>query len=129
MRVDQLPDDVLEMAQRLARLSPLARRAMSHVIGRLEIGQQRYGAPDPRRNWKIEKFEELLDLVVYPGLELACAEIEALPDVERGLRELVANAPPTLPVPVYSCTFPSTTACVCQQRGCTGCTPGGFGIA
>lgn len=78
---------IFDIANRLGRLSPAAVQAFALVLDRFELGQRTYGAPSVTRNWKLDTLEELLDLCVYRGLTLACA--------------------PTLPTPVYSCTFPT----------------------
>lgn len=78
---------IFDIANRLGQLSPAAVQAFALVLERFELGQRTYGAPSATRNWKLDTLEELLDLCVYRGLTLACA--------------------PTLPVPVYSCTFPT----------------------
>ena len=85
-RRGDLPEQI---AERLRLLSPQAIAAFALVLDRFELGQRLYGAPSATRDWKLDTLEELLDLCVYRGLTLACA--------------------PQLPVPVYSCTFPSQT--------------------
>ena len=60
-------------------------RVIDRILGRLELGRQRYGELDltAPRDWRAERFEEQLDALVYQ----VCAELAAEDMARQSLRE------------------------------------------
>jgi hypothetical protein len=95
------------IAARLMRLSPLAIEAAALVVGRLEIGQERYGDPDPDRDWTRELDDEILDEATYRGLIGVAARERTrraritfdVSDVDEPTQPRVIRIPPLLPDP------------------------------
>lgn len=75
-----------DLARRLQLASHDEARVIDRVLQRLELGRERYGELDlakDARDWRRERFEELLDEIVYR----ACEELQAEDLARRGLRE------------------------------------------
>lgn len=75
-----------DLARRLQLASHDEARVIDRVLQRLELGRERYGELDlakDARDWRRERFEELLDEIVYR----ACEELQAEDLERRGLRE------------------------------------------
>jgi hypothetical protein len=98
------------IAGRLALCSEDELRVIDQLLGRLELGRQRYGYLDlsaDSRDWRAEEAEEHLDAAVYRACDrirrrdeqlerLRCEvadENAAAHPVAHGLRELAASSP------------------------------------
>lgn len=95
------------IGSRLALCNEDELRVVDVLLGRLELGRDRYGHLDlsKPRAWKVERAEELLDAHVYEACDLIAKrdeqlerlrcevadELAAKEPVEFGLREIVAN--------------------------------------
>jgi hypothetical protein len=87
-RCDGLRDD-LEARLELCAYDEL--RVLAVILGRLELGRNRYGYLDlskDKRNWKRERAEEAIDWIVYDAVE----ELERKADeaADRICREYVS---------------------------------------
>lgn len=69
-----------DLVARLARAPRDERRILERILGRLELGRDKYGPLDlsKPRDWRRERFEERLDALVYDVAEELALEDAAL---------------------------------------------------
>jgi hypothetical protein len=85
-----------DLARRQQNCSLDELRVQDRVLGRLELGRQRYGELDlsKPRNWQRERFEERLDALVYDVCDELVLEDAARAQLrEEARREMVGERP------------------------------------
>jgi hypothetical protein len=86
------------LAGRLPAASHDELRVIDRVLGRLELGRDRYGLLDlaKPRDWRRERFEERLDALVYDACEELALEDRARAELREAARVEMIGGPNNL---------------------------------